>query len=300
MPKLTIRKPHREEFLQIMKLIIKSANDLRARSGRKPWDSVAVDVPPLSYHLYETDPDGHKCAYYDNKIVGFSASIMRGKQWYLGYLFVDPSFQLKGIGRKLLDHAFAYGNDKADSHALCTFPYNETALALYSSFGMMPTSPILEMQKTFGKTDDLSPTDLRMEEDNTLRSMAIINRLEKEIRGYQHFVDWKFFARDPRHKIYQFYDKTKWVGYSVIFNNRLIAPIGSIEPQYLPDIVTESYRLLHKSGAEFCYMWAGGTNALLYQRLKSHGFRINEMSIILSTKPYGDYSRYCPAHLAIF
>ena len=300
MSKLTIRKPRRDEFLQIMKLIIKSANDLRVKSGRKPWDSVAVEVPPLSYHLYETDPDGHKCAYYDNKIVGFAAALVRGKQWYLGYLFIDPAFQLKGVGKKLLDHAFAYGSDKADSHALCTFPYSETALALYSSFGMMPTSPLLEMQKKAEKNDIVPEFGLMIEEDNSPKSILRINKLEREIRGYPHQIDWKFFSRDPKHKVYQFYENAKWVGYSVISGGRLIAPAGSIEPQYLPDIVSQSYKIVIRYGADFCRLWIGGPNALLYQRLKSHGFRINEMSVFLSTKPYGDFSRYCPAHLAVF
>ena len=300
MSKLTIRKPHRDEFLQIMKLIIKSANDLRVRSGKRPWDSVATEVSPLSYHLYETDPDGHKCAYYDNKIVGFTAALMRGKQWYLGYLFVDPAFQNKGVGRKLLDHSFAYGSDKADTHALCTFPYNETALALYSSFGMMPTSPILEMQKKIEKTDIVPESKLMIEEDNSSRSIFRINRLEKEIRGYSHPIDWKFFSHDSRHKIFQFYDNSKWVGYSVISGNRLIAPAGAIEAHYLPDIISESYRITIRQGADYCLLWIGGPNAAVFQRLKSHRFIIKEMSVFMSNKPYGDFSRYCPAHLAVF
>jgi ribosomal protein S18 acetylase RimI-like enzyme len=299
MPKLTIRKPHQEELLQVGKLIIRSANDLRVKSGRKPWDTNITEVPPLSQYIYETDPDGHKCAYYDNKIVGFSAALVRGKQWYLGDLFIEPAFQLKGVGRKLLEHAFAYGG-KADSHALCTFPYNETALALYSSFGMMPTSPLLEMQKKIEKPEDIAPSGLRAEEDNSLKSILLINKLEKEIRGYPHLIDWRFFARDSKHKIYHFYDRAKWVGYSVILGGKLVAPAGAIEPQYLPDIISESYRISVQSGADFCRLWIGGPNAALYQRLKSHGFRINEMSVFLSTKPYGDFSRYCPAHLTVF
>lgn len=300
MAKLTIRKPRRDEFMQIIRLIAKSANDLRVRNGRRQWDNPPSEVPSFNYHLFETDPEGHKCAYYDGRIVGFSAAVIRGRQWYLAYLFVDPDFQLKGVGRKLLDHAMDYGRDKVESHALCTFSYNETALALYSSYGMMPTTPIFEMQKKIDKTAKPPKTSLHIEQDNSQKAILQINRLEKEIRGYPRLIDWRFFGSDPRQKIFQFYDGAKWVGYSVVASNRLIAPAGSTEPKYLPEIVAESYRQCLESGSESCLIWAGGPNAPLFARLKGLGFRLNELASFLSSKPYGDFSRYCPAHLAIF
>jgi len=206
MQRLTIRKFKRSELLEAFRMVMRSANDLRVKNGRKPWDNTLTEVPPLNYHLYDTDPDGTFGAYLGGKLVGYTAALMRGRQWYLAYLFIDPEFQLKGVGRKLLDCAWTYGREKAGSHALCTFPYNETALALYSSYGMMPTTPIFEMSAKIDKNSSPFAAKLKCEIDSSPKAQARINRLEKEIRGYPHAVDIEFFGSDKDHKLYQFYD----------------------------------------------------------------------------------------------
>jgi ribosomal protein S18 acetylase RimI-like enzyme len=300
MPHLTIRKFKRSELLTAFQMVLRSANDLRAKNGRKPWDTTVTEVPSLNYHIYDTDPNGTFGAYYDNKLVGYTAAIMRGRQWYLAYLFIDPEFQLKGVGRKLLERAWKYGQGKAESRALSTFPYNETALALYSSFGMMPTTPLLELYTKIDRHTDIHPVKLKAVQDGSARSIAWINRLEKEIRGYPHPVDHKFFSSDSRHKMFQFYDGAKWAGYAIVSSNGLIAPVGAVEPKYLPDIVTQAYNQCIDDGREIARIWAGGPNAAVFQKATSIGFRINEMTAFLSTKPYGDFYRYCPAHLAMF
>jgi len=298
--KITIRKFRRGELLDAFKLVIKSANHLRVKNGRKPWDLTIDEVPAINYHLFDTDPDGTFGAYSKGKLVGYTAALLRGRQWYLAYLFVDPEFQLKGVGRKLLEHAWKYAAGKINSRALCTFPYNEAALALYSSFGMMPTSPILEMVANFDGKNKAGPTKLRIEEDDSRNSIIRINGLERFIRGYCHLVDLEFFASDPKHKIYQFYRGREWVGYAVVGNNRLIAPAGATEPNYLPEIITGAYNRCLESKSDYCRIWIGGPNAIAYKRAIDLGFQISEMTAFLSTRPYGDFSRYCPAHLAIF
>jgi ribosomal protein S18 acetylase RimI-like enzyme len=300
MNKPMIRKLKRGELLDTIKLIVCSGNNLRLKSGRKPWEGAITEVPALNSHLYDTDPEGHWGAYDDGKLIGFCASIVRGRQWYLGYLFIDPKYQLKGIGRKLLEHGLAHGGKNADSLALCTFPYNETAVALYASFGMMPTYPIFEMYRNIEIGTEPSPSKLNMEEDNSSKSILRINSLEKEIRGYAHQIDLKFIAQDPKHKIFQFYDGAKWVGYSVVASEKLIAPAGTISPGYLPDIVSESYRHCVEAGSELCRIWVGGPNGAVYGKLISLGFKISELLVFVSTKPYSDLMRYCPASLAIY
>jgi ribosomal protein S18 acetylase RimI-like enzyme len=300
MPYLTIRKFKRADLLDAFTLIFKSANDLRVKNGRKPWEGGITDVPPFNLHLFDTDSKGAFGAYYGGKLVGFASALLRGRQWYLAYLFVDPDFQLKGVGRRLLDRAWAYGAGRAGSYALCTFPYNETALALYSSYGMMPTMPIFEMYVRPERNAAIHPARLKWEVDNSPRAQARINRLEKEIRGYARPVDIKFFGSESNHKIYQFFDGVRWAGYAVVAHNRIIAPAGAVAPRYLPEIITHAHNRCIESGAELVRIWAPGPNAALYERLIKLGFRIGELTVFLSTRPYGDFYRYCPAHLAMF
>ena len=300
MPKFLIRKLRRSDLLDGYKLAMKSVNDLRERSGRQPWDYIVNEVQPFNNHLFDTDPDGHWGAFFEGKMIGFCVATIRGRQWYLGYLFVDPKYQVKGVGRRMLERAFEYGAHKADSRALATFPYNETALALYASFGMMPTWPIFEMEKKIEKGEKVVKSGLKMVEDKSKKGLGKINRLDREIRGYTHLPELQFFATDPKHHICHFYDGGEWVGYSVVNNGRMIAPIGAIKQKYLPDIVQDSYRIAAESGSDYCRMFIGGPNNAAYTKAIELGFLIGELTVFCSTKPYGDLYRYCPSHLAIF
>jgi ribosomal protein S18 acetylase RimI-like enzyme len=300
MPKLTIQHLPKEHLLEALKLVMRSANNLRIKHGRKPWVGTFTKVPLLNRHLYETDAEGHWGAYNGDKLIGFSSSVVRGGQWYLSYLFVDPRHQGKGLGRKLLERAMEHGGSKVDSRALSTFAYNETSVALYSSYGIMPAWPLLEMFKKNDKPEDIAWSGLKVEEDNSHKFILRINRLEKEIRGYPHLIDLEFLAQSPRRRILQFFDGAKWIGYSIVGKNGLLAPVGAISPEYLPQIVIDSYHHCRAAGSDVCLVWVGGPNTAVYQQMISLGFKLTELLLIMSTKPYGDFMRYCPADLSIF
>ncbi len=300
MAKITYKRPRQEELLTAMKLIRNSYNDLQKKTNRPTYDKKITEVPPSFLHLYDSDFKGCWAAYNGKRMVGFGLALMRGKQWYLADLFVDPKSQVKGIGRELLKRCMKYGAGKADSYSLCTFPYNETALALYSSSNIMPLYPILVMEKKIKKTYRVRPTGLKAIEEASNKSILRINRLEKKIRGYPRLADLRFYAKSPDCKILNFYNKSRWVGFSIIINNYFIGPAGSPYPKYIPDILSESIRQAVLSKSKKIIINIGGTNSAAFQRLKSHGFRIFEMSVLLSTKAYSDLSRYLPADLSLY
>ena len=98
----------------------------------------------------------------------------------------------------------------------------------------------------------------------------------------------------------QFYSGAKWVGYSLIARSSLIAPFGAVTPQYIPQIMSESVAVCLKSNSDICRLWVPGPNSLAYAQAIKLGFRIQELQVILTSKPYGDFSRYCPGNLAMF
>lgn len=300
MSQISYRHPGESELVSAFRLIRRSYNNLQLRSGRRPHGAPLGDVPLFYYHIHKTDYNGCWAAYSEKKMVGFGHALMRGRQWYLAFLFVDPRFQFMGIGREILRRCMDYGKPRADSFALCTFPYNEAALGLYCSFGMMPVYPILGMKRTEKTVTRVKPTGLRMIEDNSNRSVLRINRLEKEIRGYSRLVDLRYFACQPDYRTLNFYKSTKWIGYSVVHKKSLIGPAGAARAGYLPDILTESVRHCLPWQADPVRLFLGGTNGAAYRRLISLGFTIDDLSVFLSTKSYGDFSRYVPAHPAMF
>lgn len=302
MPQITYRHPTEKELLPACMVMASSYRDLQARSGRKvPEMQNLTETPAAVAHMYKTDRGGCWAAYDGKTVIGYGQALVRGGQWYLANLFVKPDAQNKGVGRELLRRCVAYGRKKkAESYALCTFPYNEVALGLYTSFGFMPRYPIFEMRNYNTVSRGIPPTGLRIRDGGSNESILRINRLEKKIRGYSRLVDLRFFAGQSDYDITDFYRGSRWIGYSVSFKNSLIGPAGSVEPKDLIEIVTESYRKCFAHGSKLTTVFAGCTNEEIHRRLRSLGFKIDNISVFLSTRSYGDFSRYIPAHLAIF
>ncbi|UCE65473.1 MAG: GNAT family N-acetyltransferase [Candidatus Zixiibacteriota bacterium] len=300
MTKITYRHLKRDELLESTRLFQRSFNHLRRKNNRPTHDEKITEVSPFFHHIYDTDNKGFYAAFEGDKMIGFGFPLMRGKQWYLADLFIAPGSQARGVGRELLKRCMRYGKGKADSYSLCTFSYNEVSLALYSSFGIMPLYPIFVMYRKIDKNFRVRPTGLKVVEDKSNKSILRINRLEKKIRGYSRIIDLRFYARSPHIKILNFYANSRWVGYSAVIRNSHIMPAGSPYPKYLPDILSESVRECIRSKGKEIEINIGANNRALFERLKSHGFKIFEMDVFLSTKPYSDLSRYAPASLAMY
>jgi len=300
MAKIIYRQLKRDELLEASRLFQRSFNHLRRKNNRPTYDDKITEVSPFILHTFKTDREGYWGAFDGEKMIGFGHAGMRGKQWYLANLFVAPKSQVRGVGSELLKRCMRYGKGKADSYSLCTFSYNEVSLALYSSFGIMPIHPIFVMYRKIDKNFRVRPTGLRMVEDKSNKSILRINRLEKKIRGYSHLIDLRFYARSSHVKILNFYKDSRWVGYSAVIRNSHIMPAGSPYQKYLPDILTDSVRECIRSKGKEIEINIGANNRASFQRLKSHGFKIFEMVVFLSTKPYSDLSRYAPANLAMY
>jgi len=303
MTQIIYRHPTEAELLPACRVIRTSYKDLQAKSGRKAPEMPPLAEPPkIIMHMRRSDPEGCWIASIGSRVVGFGQALVRGKQWYLANLFVDTRTQQKGVGRELLRRCVEYGKKKkVDSFALCTFPYNEVALGLYSSFGFMPRYPIFEMRNLKALVSGkLLKTSLRCQDGKNQKSISRINRLEKKIRGYSRIVDIRYFMKDDACEILDFYSGRQWVGYSFIHNSALIAPAGAISPRYLPDILTESFKRSLMGESKMTIIFAGGSNRDVYEHLTGLGFKIDNISVFLSTKSYGDFSRYIPAHLALF
>ena len=296
--KVIYRKCRKKDLLLAVRLVGKSHNALRRRVGLPPIRRRITRTPHWFLHLLETDPETHKCAWAGDKIVGFAGAVIRGRQWYLSFLFVHPRYQGRGIGKTLLERVWREGHGM--SHSLATFAYNPQAIGLYSKFGMAPLSALPMMQA--------DPKELKLSEGSGLEistvcrrhDLAWMNRLEKEIRGYTRLREWHYWLKDKDHKLYLFRDRGRLVGYSLIGFDYQIAPAGAISNEYLSKVVLESVKSVHPGKDRKVTLWCPPQNIALYQTLVGRGFRISEVELFMSDRDYADWQRYVPATLSVF
>jgi GNAT superfamily N-acetyltransferase len=292
-----IYKPCRKKnLLPAFKMIRSTVNHLRKTAGEEP---VRYRIRKLTEieHLYKTDRKTFWCAWAGKNIIGFGAALIRGKQWYLAFLFVHPRYQDKGVGRKILEKVWRSG--KGLTHSLSTFAYNMQAVGIYSKFGMVPLCTLPIMGVSIDKLTLLEPTGLKVRTKPTLGDFAWINRLETKIRGYSHTQEWRFWSKYSEVQINIYEDRGKRVGYSMTYSYGVIAPAGAISNDYLIKVVGETLRIVRpkKKNIRIC---CPSHNINLYRFLIESGFRLLEMDLFLAENPYPDFDRYVPAQLAIF
>lgn len=293
-----IRRAREKDLLPAFKMVERSFNHLRKKHSMKPIKFPLQELPPVQKHLFSTD--GHRawCAWKGNKIVGYTHALVRGKQWYLGYLFIDPTLQDKGVGRKLLEKVYFKKTDM--THALCTFSYNMQAVGIYSQFGMVPIQGLAWLG---GKPDKFrmpKPTGLQGSTTLTPADLAWINALEKKVRGYERPVEWQFWTSNDQFEPYIFRDKGKRVAYGLLYKKLGIGPVGAVSNDYMVKATAELIRKAKPPKKESISVWVPTSNIELYQYLIKAGFRLGEIAVFMSDKSYTDFQRYLPTHLAIF
>jgi GNAT superfamily N-acetyltransferase len=271
-------------------------NNLRKKTGK---EIVRYRIRKLYEieHLYSTDKKTFWCAWAGKSIVGFAAALQRGKQWYLGFLFIHPKYQDKGIGRQLLERVWR--EKPGMVHSLATFAYNMQAVGIYGKFGMAPLCTLPMMEAKIDRLILMTPTGLTARERLTDADIDWINALESKIRGFNHPQEWKFWRKFDGVRIFIFERDGKRVGYSMVYKSGGIAPAGAISNEYLTKVVAETLRLAKpkKKSLRIC---CPTHNINLYRFLLESGFRLTEMDLFLSDRPYPDFQRYVPAQLAIF
>src|SRR5262245_39561489 len=96
---VTCRPARPEDLEPGLRVVEQAYNELRGRNGLR---LMVLRVPAFQRFTYAEDPTGLWVAEADNDIIGFACSWMRQQFWYLGYLFIRPDIQARGIGRALM------------------------------------------------------------------------------------------------------------------------------------------------------------------------------------------------------
>lgn len=128
-----------EEF-QVFKLAQRELHDRRGA----PWRGADfADWEPVHVHLLEHDGARSFVAEEAGRVVGFSAAWVRDDVWFLSALFVLPERQGRGIGKRLLEHAWGDGYRR---RVTITDAIQPVSTATYARRGLMPTTPILRFE----------------------------------------------------------------------------------------------------------------------------------------------------------
>ena len=164
---VTYRQANEDDIAAQHAVFVSAEGELLGRHGFAWAAPPSADaVAPTYRHLMRHDGDRCFVAEADGRVVGYSAAFVRAEMWYLAALFIDPSHQGIGVGRRLMELAMV---DAPERRATISDAIQPVSNALYAKHGLFPVTPILpfrgppKARLASGLTpSDVSPSALAM------------------------------------------------------------------------------------------------------------------------------------------
>jgi GNAT superfamily N-acetyltransferase len=286
-----------------------SVNDYLVRLGQTEVPDELGPLGRLHAHTQATDPERFQVATVPapdgERIVAFGSAVVRGPIWFLSMLFVRPGAQGQGLGRALLERLLP-GPDHAGPLGTAVDSLQPISTALYTSYGMAPRMPILDMRGEVSRPEAIPslPTGITAVPFESVAEgppggsghrvlAATVDALDQEVLGTDHPQDHRFLRGENRRGfLYRGPDGAP-LGYGYAGEVGRVGPIAVRDGLLLEPIVGHLIAAVPSRGARA--VWAPGGAPRLIATLLAAGLRIDGFPVLLCwDRPFADFSRYLP------
>ena len=289
-------RPARADELQAtQEHIVGSINDLSERHGFGKMASLRT--PDFQLFSLKDDPAGLWTAEQDGEIVGSAFAWACGDLWFLAELFISPVHQGQGIGNELLrrmhEHAKQCG---ASCRALITFTFNRMSQALYIRHGMFPRTPLYMLSASRDDVAARVPAErlqsVRIEASAAhTASLAAIDRSALGVSREKHHG---YLLGDAATRGFLLYEDGDCVGYAYVNAGGHIGPFAvTTSAAARPAFATALHLAADTGAAQVSAFIPGEAEAPLKLAIDA-GLRINFPMVLVSSRPFGDWSCYLP------
>jgi len=294
-PTIVVRPPRPEELHRAEELVVRSINDLTQRHGFGPM--ATLRPPEFQLFSLRDDPDGLWLAEADGEILGFAFSWVCGDLWFLAELFVAPGQQGRGIGKELLTRTFEHARKAgATNKALITFTFNVVSQGLYIRHGLFPRFPIY----FFSIERDALMQRLQGEKlrwtyiEDTASDLNRLREIDSGGLGISRERHHRYLLSDNTLRGYFFHARDDCIAYAYVSATGHVGPLAVVRPTAMGVAFTTALNLAAGSGASQVSAFLPGTNEMALGIAAEHGMRITLPMVLVSTRDFGDWTRYLP------
>jgi GNAT superfamily N-acetyltransferase len=289
------RPARAEELQECQQLIVGSINDLSERHGFGKMASVRT--PDFQLFSLNDDPAGLWTAEEDGRIVGCAFSWVAERLWFLAELFIAPDRQGQRIGQELLKRTFAHASASgADCNALITFTFNRVSQALYIRHGMYPRWPIYMVsaprEVIVQRGGETALTHVALE-----RSPAHLDTLESIDRsalGFSRRKHHAYLLGEGATKGFLLRDVREPVGYAYVNQGGHIGPFAVTSADAAGPAFRSALSLALQANATQVSAFIPGPAEAPLRIAMEHGMQITLPMVLMSSRDFGDWSRYLP------
>lgn len=292
---IVFRPARADELQRAEDLVVHSINDLTARHGFGPFaSSRTTDFQSFSL---KDDPDGLWVAEAAGEILGFAFSWVCGDLWFLAELFVAPGRQAGGIGGELLARTFRHAEKSgATQRALITFAFNVAAQGLYIRHGFLPRLPVYfcsvarETLASRLRGEGLSSAPIA----GTPADLGRLARIDTEVLGVSREKHHRYLLGDRTMEGVFFHEDGDCIGYAYISASGHIGPLAVTRRDAMGTAFTTALGRAVETGAPRVSTFLSGANARCLALAAAFGLRIALPMVLMSSRDFGDWSRYSP------
>jgi len=292
---IVIRPARAEELQKAEALVVRSINDLTERHGFGPM--ATLRPPDFQLFSLKDDPDGLWVADADGEIVGFALSWVCGDLWFLAELFVAPGQQGRKIGNALLARTFEHASKAgATNKALITFTFNVVSQGLYIRHGLFPRLPIY----LFSGARDALVNRLQGEKlrctpiEATPSNFTRLAELDASALGISREKHHRYLVNDRTMKGVFLHAGDDCIGYAYVSATGHVGPLAVAQPRAMGAAFRTALDLAAAAEAPQVSVFLPGVSDQALSIATEHGMRITFPMVLVSTREFGDWSRYLP------
>lgn len=277
----------------MLEVFFAAMEDLDGRRGRALQPRNAAPLEMHFGHLLTTDPERCYVADDRGRVVAFGIVMRRGRDAFLSFLFVAPSWQRRRLGRAVLDSCLRAAGD-IERVSTCAEADQPVSTGLYASIGMAPRVPLYLLRGVLSGTalPDLPPGIQRRPID--LQAVAAVDR---ELMGYERPQDHRFWARE-RQGVLFLDDAGVAIGYGYAQPSGRVGPVAALAPSDLSAFVGYLARITPVLEGRQLVVPGHAIGAL--RALLAAGLRIDTApAIYCSQGPGPRFDRYVPMSYAL-
>jgi GNAT superfamily N-acetyltransferase len=281
-------------------LVVPATADDIAYFARRRWPD--EHSRKLYIDLAHVAPNGSFVAKDEGTAIGVAIPHALEDEWFLSEIYVEPSFQMHGVGWQLLTEAAKDAGDVTRSGLL--EPGELGGIAFFLRRGVAMQTPVMEIAGPIPHENELARMaagEYRFitEALDPVAHRAALGQVDREVRGSARPLDHLYFCENGHGFIFR--RDEELAGYTYVWPSGRVGPIVAASPTYLVQFLSFALAALRQTfGASWCTMLVPGTNIRITRAAMRAGLTIQAVRLFASDGAMLDLSRYVGFHQLLF
>ena len=266
--------------------------DAKRRKALQPRNAAPLEMH--FEHLLSTDPRSCYVAEARDHVVAFGIVMRRGADAFLSFLFVEPAWQDRRLGRAVFEACVRGAGAGVERVSTCAEANHPVSTGLYAKLGLAPRAPVYLLRGSL--PDDALPGLPDGVRRRPVRAHDVA-AFDRDLVGYERPEDHALWARERTSALF-FDDDGGVLGYGYAHPSGRIGPVAAATPAHLPAFVGYLARVTQVLEGRQLVVPGPAISAL--QPLLEAGLRIDgSPAVYCSEGPGPALDRYIPMSYAL-